>query len=28
VEVKPWTELENVRVYYEFFQKHRKVFEP
>ena len=27
VQVRSWTELENVRVYYEFFQKHRTVFE-
>ncbi len=24
--VKPWTELENVRLYYEFFQKNRNAF--
>ena len=28
VRVRPWTELENVRVYYEFFKSHQKVFEP
>lgn len=27
VDVKRWTQLENVRVYYEFFQKHREAFE-
>lgn len=26
VDVKRWTELENVRVYYEFFKKHEKEF--
>lgn len=26
VEVKPWTELENVRTYYEFFKRHEKEF--
>jgi len=26
VDVKRWTELENVRVYYDFFQKHGKEF--
>jgi hypothetical protein len=24
---KRWTELENVRIYYEFFEKYRKEFE-
>ena len=28
VQVRPWTELENVRVYYEFFKNHQKAFEP
>ena len=28
VRVRPWTELENVRVYYEFFKSHQKAFEP
>lgn len=28
VQVRPWTELENVRVYYEFFKHHQKAFEP
>ncbi len=27
VQSKPWTELENVRVYYEFFNRHRAAFE-
>lgn len=27
VDVKRWTQLENVRVYYEFFEKHRGEFE-
>ena len=27
VDVKKWTELENVRLYYEFFMKHRREFE-
>ena len=27
VDVKRWTELENVKVYYEFFKKHRDRFE-
>lgn len=27
VEVKPWTELGNVRVYYDFFARHMKDFE-
>lgn len=26
VEVKPWTRLKNVRMYYEFFQKHKDAF--
>jgi len=26
VDVKPWTELENVRVYYDFFRKHNNEF--
>ena len=26
VDVRRWTELENVRVYYEFFKKHEKAF--
>lgn len=26
VDVKRWTELENVRIYYEFFEKHKKEF--
>ena len=26
VDVKPWTELKNIRVYYEFFQKHEREF--
>ena len=26
VDVRRWTELENVRVYYEFFRKHEKAF--
>lgn len=26
VDVKPWTELENVRIYYDFFKKHASVF--
>jgi len=26
VDIKRWTELENVRVYYEFFQTHRNAF--
>ena len=25
-EVKKWTEIENVRVYYNFFKKHYKEF--
>ena len=28
VQVRPWTELENVRVYYEFFKTHQSAFEP
>ena len=28
VQVRPWTELENVRVYYEFFKNHQEAFEP
>ena len=28
VRVRPWTELENVRVYYGFFKSHQKAFEP
>jgi predicted ATPase len=27
VETKKWTELENVRKYFEFFEKHRDQFE-
>lgn len=27
VDVKRWTELENVRIYYEFFEKHRSIFD-
>ena len=27
VDVKRWTELENVRAYYEFFKKHQSEFE-
>ena len=27
VAVKPWTELENVRAYYELFQAHSDEFE-
>lgn len=27
VDVKKWTELKNVRAYYEFFKKHEKEFE-
>lgn len=27
VDVKRWTELENVRIYYEFFEKHRSFFD-
>ena len=27
VDVKRWYELENVRVYYEFFQKYKEEFE-
>ncbi len=26
VDVKKWTELENVRIYYEFFRKHEDEF--
>lgn len=26
VDLKPWTELENVRIYYEFFKMHHKEF--
>jgi hypothetical protein len=26
VETKKWTELENVRKYFEFFEKHRDQF--
>jgi predicted ATPase len=26
VDVKPWTELENVRIYYDFFKKHENEF--
>lgn len=26
VAVKPWTELENVRIYHDFFEKHKKQF--
>ena len=26
VDVKRWTQLENVRAYYEFFKKHEKEF--
>ena len=26
VDVKRWSELENVRAYYEFFKKHEEVF--
>ena len=25
--VKRWTELKNVRAYFDFFEKHRKAFE-
>ena len=28
VQVRPWTELENVRVYYEFFKRHERAFVP
>ena len=28
VDVKRWTQLENVRAYYDFFKRHRKSFEP
>ena len=28
VQVRPWTELENVRVYHAFFEKHHKAFLP
>jgi len=27
VDVKRWTELENVRLFYEFFKKHEEEFE-
>ena len=27
VDVKPWTELENVRTYYDFFRSHDRVFD-
>jgi hypothetical protein len=27
VDVKRWTELKNVRAYYEFFQRHEREFE-
>lgn len=27
VDVRPWTELENVRVYYDFFKAHRDAFQ-
>lgn len=27
VDIKPWWELENPRIYYEFFEKHRERFE-
>ena len=27
VREKPWTELENVRIYYEFFERYREQFE-
>ena len=27
VTVKPWSELENVRVYHDFFERHREAFE-
>ena len=27
VDVRRWTELSNVRVYYDFFMKHRHAFE-
>ncbi|MEZ7873209.1 MAG: AAA family ATPase, partial [Eubacteriales bacterium] len=26
-DIKPWTELQNVRAYYDFFMKHKEVFE-
>ncbi len=26
VDIKPWTQLKNVRAYYEFFQKHKEEF--
>ena len=26
-DIKPWTELENVRAYYDFFMKHKEAFE-
>ena len=26
VEVKPWTRLKNVRMYYEFFEKYKDAF--
>lgn len=25
--VRPWTELENMRAYYQFFKEHRAAFE-
>lgn len=28
VEIKNWWELENTKVYFEFFKKHRELFEP
>lgn len=27
VDIKPWWELENPRIYYEFFERHRELFE-
>jgi predicted ATPase len=26
VDVKPWTELKNVRMYFDFFEEHRSEF--
>ena len=27
IEIKNWWELENTRIYYEFFKEHRNLFE-
>ena len=27
VDIKKWTQLSNVRIYYEFFKEHEKEFE-